>query len=563
MEECEGCEIVMRDMNDLDRHMHLLHKQEWPVFLLLACSGLEVEKCEACQFRTRDSKDMEHHERLLHKPSLRCKTCRDRVMDERYFEWQKEMSHINDFQNELSAKDDGGFVVVRRVGTSKLVSGGWPLGEMEGLDNDAMGHIRQSKKENRDNDDDPNDIDGKDGNNESNCEDAIDKDDNKESPGDKDDVFKRRLNTTVAEDLNNEVPEDRDEEIMTEPSITVEGDCPHCGKIFWPKRNLINHIQLHGIRGLCVHCGIPAKTEGIKEWHKGSVHDDDIEIDENLKEPEYYRGRRMSLVWESFLESIGPEAARRIPFPSPKAGICEKSLAPGAGLRQHFKCHTASNRKTNWYGRVVVEFTPELSMGEKDDNVHDVKEVHDVTTMEDEDFGITEEVVRVLTRIKENKEFNHEIKRFFCDHCGIPATRKGVNEWHMGNVHVQVLTMFKSLKLGTKSLLSLMTPEVALVLSVPTPSPIGALRPDLAPSRSMRVSRFPISSQMIPSPDLAQCRSMGIHLSHGTLLQPSLPYTPLSRPCSAGLRGACSKSKPSKVKARGIERAKINNEALG
>ena len=47
-----------------------------------------------------------------------------------------------------------------------------------------------------------------------------------------------------------------------------------------------------------------------------------------------------------------------------QCGTCEKSFAPGARLRQHLKCHTASNRKTNWYGRVVVEPIPELSMGD-------------------------------------------------------------------------------------------------------------------------------------------------------------------------------------------------------
>ena len=73
--------------------------------------------------------------------------------------------------------------------------------------------------------------------------------------------------------------------------------------------------------------------------------------------------------------------------------------------------------------------------------------------------------------------------------------------------------------------------EVALLLSEPlTPSPIGALSPDLAP-RSMRASKFLISSQRSPSPDLAQCRSMGFHLSSCT------PYKPRPDLAHGGFMG--------------------------
>ena len=44
---------------------------------------------------------------------------------------------------------------------------------------------------------------------------------------------------------------------------------------------------------------------------------------------------------------------------------------------------------------------------------------------------------------------------------------------------------------------------------VPTPSPIGVLSPDLAPSRSMRVSRFLTSSQRIPSRTLPRAGLWG------------------------------------------------------
>ena len=35
-----------------------------------------------------------------------------------------------------------------------------------------------------------------------------------------------------------------------------------------------------------------------------------------------------------------------------------------------------------------------------------------------------------------HKEINHGIRGFFCDHCGIPAKREGIKEWHRGSVHV-------------------------------------------------------------------------------------------------------------------------------
>ena len=40
-----------------------------------------------------------------------------------------------------------------------------------------------------------------------------------------------------------------------------------------------------------------------------------------LKEPEFYRGRRLSPVWTNVLETGGPEAAWKTPLSQPKAGI--------------------------------------------------------------------------------------------------------------------------------------------------------------------------------------------------------------------------------------------------
>ena len=141
-----------------------------------------------------------------------------------------------------------------------------------------------------------------------------------------------------------------------------------------------------------------------------------------------------------------------------QCGTCEKSFAPGAGLRQHFKCHTASNRKTNWYGRVVVESIPELSTGEKEDNIHDVPGKggelarHFGNAVEvDVDKGYLEEwnapglskvlpqrggPVRKERNVKLHRKRYYRNGKFTCDECGILAKREVMNEWHMQSAHV-------------------------------------------------------------------------------------------------------------------------------
>ena len=126
--------------------------------------------------------------------------------------------------------------------------------------------------------------------------------------------------------------------------------------------------------------------------------------------------------------------------------------------------------------------------------------------------------------------------------------------------------------------------EVDLLLSgpVPTPSPIGALSPDLAPEQVYEGLHVPHLQPKDLQPDLAQCRFMGVLFSHcsgsrpspipralcsSSRARPSLalgmtptppPSTPLSRPCTAGLRGALSSSRSSKI----VSRSKINKEDL-
>ena len=79
-------------------------------------------------------------------------------------------------------------------------------------------------------------------------------------------------------------------------------------------------------------------------------------------------------------------------------------------------------------------------------------------------------------------------------------------------------------------------------------------------SRSMRVSRILFSSQRIPSRTLP---SVGLWGSSSTLTPhpcPS-PLTPLSRPSTAGLRGALSESKSSWFQYRGRKSENIKRSS--
>ena len=118
--------------------------------------------------------------------------------------------------------------------------------------------------------------------------------------------------------------------------------------------------------------------------------------------------------------------------------------------------------------------------------------------------------------------------------------------------------------------------EVDLLLSgpVPTPSPIGALSPDLAPEQVYEGLHVPHLQPKDLQPDLAPCRFMGVHDSRFSssrrsptpstaVCRPggcssSRPTPPLSRPSTAGLRGGPSNSRA----LESVSRAKIYKDAL-
>ena len=105
-----------------------------------------------------------------------------------------------------------------------------------------------------------------------------------------------------------------------------------------------------------------------------------------------------------------------------------------------------------------MESIPELSMGEKDDNIQDVPgkgdelAIHFGNAMEvDVDKGYLEEwnapvLIKVIPQRggpvrKERNDFshmkrNHRNGKFTCDECGIPVKREVMNEWHMQSAHV-------------------------------------------------------------------------------------------------------------------------------
>ena len=422
---------------------------------------------------------------------------------------------------------------------------------------------------------------------------------------------------------------------MKEPSNTVEDDCPHCGKIFCPKRNLKNHVQLHGIRGFfCDHCGVPAKREGLKEWHTGSVHGNH----------EYYRGRRMSLVWERFLERGGPKAAQRSPFHSPKDSTdskdaaedrdevfkegfdveikiisdglnkdegsddevpedrdeenlyrrpmdtvevvcqhCGEELLDKVKLQQHMKCHHC----------LLVERMPALQcgsnlscIGNSEDQglevhegcktcgetlvqswnilnqilgVHEVGESLDkigvpeitveVVLIEELHDGGTEEDImkdymskRLVPEERDDENIHAKDGHdFFCVVCGqmfkLERNLDSLVWFHVDFRPYQCEACEEGLRWnGNMSDQERVhesdrpdTVEVALLVPgpVPTPSPIGALRPGLAPSRLMRVSKSQVSRQDLedplpllppclgqPRPDLAHGGFMGGRTQH-------------------------------------------------